>query len=75
MEWVQLIIFLATIVGLWFWQRTESRADNRRVEDWLKTQRELIAEVYKEGAEWRREMAKEQKDFHYRLLEIERNRK
>ena len=75
MEWVQFIIFFIGVGGFWFWHRIESRTENRRIEDWLKSHRELIAEVYKEGQEWRREMYQEQKDFHYRLLEIERARK
>lgn len=75
MEWVQFAIFLVAIVGLWFWQRTESRTDNRRNEEWIRCHRELIAEIQKEGAEWRMQMANESKDFHYRLLEIERSRK
>ena len=33
MDGVQFLALLASFVGLFFWSRSESRADNRRIED------------------------------------------
>lgn len=33
MDSIQLVIFLATIVGTFLWSRSESREDNRRIEN------------------------------------------
>jgi hypothetical protein len=75
MEWIQFSIFFVGVVGLWFWNRTESRADNRHMDNQLKNYRDLILEVHKETAALIMGMRDEMKDFHYRLLEIERSRK
>lgn len=33
MDWTQFIILLITLIGSFFWNRSESRADNRRALD------------------------------------------
>jgi hypothetical protein len=33
MDWTQFLILIATFAGLFFWNRSESRTDNRRVLD------------------------------------------
>ena len=75
MDWIQFSIFFLGIVGLWFWNRTESRADNRHMENEIKSNRNLIMEIHKETAALISGMRDEMKDFHYKLLEIERARK
>lgn len=64
MEWVQFIIFFLGVFGLWLWNRAESRSDMRHMDNKLDATRMLIVAIHDE-----------MKDFHYRLLEIERNRK
>ena len=64
MEWLQLLIISVEIGALWLWQRSESREEFRNTQRILESQRDLIDQI-------RLDM----KDFHYRLLEIERNRK
>lgn len=32
MEWTQFLILIATMAGLFFWNRTESRTDHRNTE-------------------------------------------
>lgn len=62
MEWTQFLIMLVTITGLFLWQRSESRADYRNMENNMSA---LI-----------RAIQEEMKDFHGRLCAIEeRNRK
>lgn len=63
MEWVQFIIFFMGVGGLWFWQRSETREDIRHMDRKLDSHRDLIQAIHDE-----------MKDFHYRLLEIERNK-
>jgi len=64
MEWVQFIIFFLGVFGLFIWNRTEGRADARHMDSKLQANRDLILAMHDE-----------MKDFHYRLLEIERGRK
>ena len=64
MEWIQFVIFCIGVGGLWLWQRTETRADLRHMDNKLDASRDLIHAIHDE-----------MKDFHHRLLEIERNRK
>ena len=79
MDWVQFVVFCLGVGGLWFWQRTETRSDMRHMDLKLDANRELIHEVHKETNGLMKSFQKEttdmMKDFHYRLLEIERNRK
>ena len=82
MEWTQLIIFFIGVFGLFIWNRSESRSDIRHMDNRLEATRSLIQEIRNEGIQFREElrcfreaMNNETKDFHHRLLEIERNRK
>jgi len=68
MEWVQFVIFCMGVGGLWLWQRTETRADLRHMDKKLDANKDLIHAIHKETMDM-------MKDFHYRLLEIERGRK
>lgn len=68
MEWVQFVIFCLGVGGLWFWQRTETRADIRHMDVKLDSNKDLIHSIHKETMDL-------MKDFHYRLLEIEKGRK
>jgi hypothetical protein len=57
MDWPQLAVFTFTMIGVMLWFRSESRSDNRRLED-------LIASIAKD-------MKDEMKDFHGRLCTLE----
>lgn len=61
MEWVQFIIFFLGVFGLFIWNRAESRADNRHMDAKLESMRNLQLSIHDEV-----------KDFHYRLIEIEK---
>lgn len=64
MEWTQFIIFFIGVFGLFIWNRTESRNDQRSTDAKLEAIRALMYE-----------MIQESKDFHGRLCAIEeRNR-
>ena len=64
MEWTQFIIFFIGVAGLFIWNRTESRADSRHMDSKLESMRNLNIAIHEEI-----------KDFHNRLVEIEKNRK
>jgi hypothetical protein len=63
MEWTQFIIFFLGVFGLFIWNRAESRADIRHMDTKLEGQRNLMNAIHDE-----------MKDFHGRLVEIEKSR-
>lgn len=60
MEWSQFLILIIAFVGLFTWNRSESRADYRHMEDKMEATRELVRAIHDEV-----------KNFNNRLLEIE----
>ena len=68
MEWLQFLIITVEIGVLWFWQRSESNGDRRELQNIMREDRKEIMQLL-------RNVENEMKDFHDRLLEIERNRK
>ena len=64
MEWAQFIIMFVGVVGLFAWNRVESRADTRHMQAQIRANGELIREVHNE-------IHMEMKDFHGRLCAIE----
>lgn len=71
MEWVQFIIFFISVFGLFIWNRAEGRSDNRHMDNKLEGQRNLMNAI----SDTMKAIQDEQRDFHHRLLEIEKNRK
>lgn len=61
---MQFVIFIGSTVGLFFWNRSESRADYRHMDAKLESTRELVRAIYDES-----------KDFHNRLCKIEERNK
>lgn len=65
MEWEQFTVLLVTILGMFIWNRSESRSDIRHMDTKLESTKSLIIAIHDEI-----------KDFHNRLCIIEeRNRK
>jgi len=60
---LELVMVLATIAGLFIWNRAESRADIRHMEIQINSIRELVHAIQIES-----------KDFHGRLCKIEAER-
>lgn len=75
MDWVQFSVMFITFVGLFIWNRTESRADSRQTEQKLESTRELVRAIHQESVEFRIAMLNESKDFHGRLCAIEEKNK
>lgn len=59
---------LAIILPLWLWTRSENRTDMRQIQEIQRQDRKDILELI-------RSIDTEMKDFHGRLLEIEKARK
>lgn len=49
MDWIQFIIFIGSTVGLFFWNRTESRTDIRHMDSKLESNRNLTIEIHREN--------------------------
>jgi hypothetical protein len=65
MEYIQFATMFLSLVGLFVWNRTESRADIRHMDNKIDSIRELVHAIHSE-----------MKDFHNRLCAIaERNKK
>lgn len=64
MDWIQFTLFAIATLGMFFWNRAESRNDMRHMEDQLKSNRDLILAVHNETKA-------EMKDFHGRLCTLE----
>lgn len=64
MDVVSLITVLATVAGLFVWNRAESRTDIRHMDSKIDAIRELTHAIHLE-----------MKDFHNRLCAIEERRK
>lgn len=60
----EFFTLLIAILGMFIWVRTESRADLRHQDAKIDSIRELVRSIHEEI-----------KDFHNRLIEIERNKK
>ena len=75
MERTQFIIFFIGVFGLFVWNRAEARSDHRHMDNELRANRNLILEVHKETSAQINGMREEMKDFHYRLLEIEKSKR
>jgi hypothetical protein len=67
MDWAQFAVLFLTFVGLFIWNRTESRADARHTEQKLESTRELVRAIHEEGTQFRIDMLTESKEFHARL--------
>lgn len=64
MEWLQFIILMITLGGLFLWNRSESNSDRRDFQNENKEIRRELIEVM-------RSIDKEMRDFHGRLCAIE----
>lgn len=60
MDWIQFTIFIGSTLGLFFWNRSESRSDIRQMDSKLDHYMSAIREDVKA-------ILQESKDFHGRL--------
>ena len=75
MEWSQFIILIIAFVGLFTWNRSESRADYRHMDTYLKANRDLINAIHTESKEFHARLALQDLEFKMRLAAIEERSK
>ncbi len=68
MDWTQFAIMFCGFVGLFIWNRTESRSDMRHMDAKLESNRALITAFHEA-------IRQDIKDFHGRLCSIEESKK
>lgn len=68
MDWIQFVTFMianmAFTLTLWLWNRSEANNDRREA---VNDRKEILQLI--------RSIQEEMKEFHYRLLQIEKDRK
>jgi hypothetical protein len=75
-DWIQFAILLVTFVGLFIWNRSESRADIRHMDAKLESNRNLSLTIHQETREIIDSIREEIRDFHNKLYALEeRSRK
>jgi hypothetical protein len=75
MDWIQFATFCVAVIGLFFWNRTESRSDIRHMDAKLESNRNLVDAMHKETKSMIDAIHQEMKDFHARLCVIEERNK
>jgi predicted nuclease with TOPRIM domain len=82
MDWSQFVIFAFSVLGLFFWNRSESRSDMRHMQTQLQEHRKETTEILKgiqqevKGIQQEvKGIQEEMKDFHGRLCAIEERNK
>lgn len=75
MEWSQFIILIIAFVGLFTWNRSESRSDYRHMDTYLKANRDLINAIHIESKEFHTRLAVQDLEFKMRLASIEERNK
>lgn len=69
MDWIQFVIFIGSTIGLFFWNRSESRADIRHMDTKLDSYQKQTTDLIEA-------IRLDIKDFHGRLCALEeRNKK
>ncbi len=78
MEWMQFVILILAMTGMFFWNRTEARSDSRHFDNETKEiRREMIEIMRSTNSSMQASvdaMRQESKDFHGRLCAIEERR-
>lgn len=78
MDYIQFATIFLTFIGLFIWNRTEARTDNRHMDAKLESNRALSESMHRENKELiiavSESIQREIKDFHGRLCAIEERR-
>ncbi len=77
MDWMQFVIFVGSTIGLFFWNRSESRADIRHMDAKLEATRELVRAIYDESKDFHARLERQDAEFKSHMIyhHEERNRK
>ena len=69
------VAIVGVVMAMMFWVRQESNSLRNEAKEDRKDLINLCREIQEEGKNFREALQTEMKDFHYRLLEIEKARK
>lgn len=69
------VAIVGVVMAMMFWVRQESNSLRNEAKEDRKDLINLCREIQEEGRNFREALQTEMKDFHYRLLEIEKARK
>lgn len=75
MDWAQFAIMILAFLGLFTWNRSESRADIRHMDAKLESTRELVRAIHDEVKDFHIKLATQDKEFKMRLCDIEERTK
>lgn len=67
MDWIQFIIFIGSTIGLFFWNRSESRSDIRHMDIKLESTRDLVREIHLESKDFHARMERSEAEFRARM--------
>jgi len=68
MDLIQFAIFILTMVGAFFWNRSESRSDIRHMDTKLESTRELVRAIHDEMKDFHSTLEKQDANFKAHLL-------
>ncbi len=71
MDWIQFAVFFGGIAGLFFWSRSESRADNRQMLSMMQGIQQNALSLQQSTTAQLGAIQEEIKDFHGRLCTLE----
>lgn len=74
MDWIQFTIFVGSTIGLFFWNRSEGRADIRHMDSKLESTRELVRAIHDEMKDFHTKLATQDLEFKNRLIEQSKGR-
>ncbi len=76
---LELLVLLISIIGLFVWNRSESRADTRQMDSKLEAYiygiREDVKAIHDEMKDFHTRLALQDQEFKMRMWEIEKGRK
>lgn len=79
MDWIQFAIFMLSLAGLFFWNRSEANSDRRDLANAINSDRKDMLTVLKgiqdEMKDFHQKYMEETRDFHGRLCAIEERNK
>jgi hypothetical protein len=68
MDWAQFSIFIASMAGMFFWNRSESRSDIRHMDTKLEATRELVRAIFDESKRFHEKLEKQDAEFKSHMM-------
>jgi len=72
---IEFFTLFASLLGMFFWNRSESRSDIRHMDAKLESTRELVRAIHDEMKDFHRRLEKQDADFKTHLMQFHENKK